>query len=371
MTRLLTGPATIRLSTNPAMARFLTSPTTVRFLISPATKLLFTSPGVHAWGSVGESCLSFFPSGPLHGARTANTAAITPEGAERKKRILCGPSFPGVNAWASEKARTGTASEKAPTASLSARQAAQQSGKLLGRALRLAIVCIVSMLGVASIAHAEEPTKKNKPADTRTLSPKDFAGLGFSIDPKQGGKGRTSVFGLVGEGYKFAYVFDRSGSMGGEGRESLRAVKAELLKSLEHLDTVHQFQIVFYNERPVVFNPTGTAGRLAFATDENKRLAARFLDSINADGGTDHEQALRTAVNLRPDVIFFLTDADDPKLTAAQLAKIRNLAAGIIINCVEFGPGDKPSGTTFLETLAKQNGGAYVYIDISKYKIEK
>jgi hypothetical protein len=255
--------------------------------------------------------------------------------------------------------------------SLSARQAAEQPRKLFGRALCLAIACVVSMLGVASVAHAEEPTKKKKSADTRTLSPKDFEGLGFSLDPKQGGKGRTSLFGLVGEGYKFVYVFDRSGSMGGEGRESLRAVKAELLKSLDHLDTVHQFQLVFYNERTVVFNPTGTAGRLAFATDENKRLATRFLNSISADGGTDHEAALRTAIHLQPDVIFFLTDADDPKLSAAQLAKIRNLAAGIIINCVEFGPGAKPSGTTFLETLAKQNGGAYVYIDISKYKIEK
>jgi hypothetical protein len=193
-----------------------------------------------------------------------------------------------------------------------------------------------------------------------------FPGLGFSIAPKEGGKARTSLFGVVGEGYKFVYVLDRSGSMGGSGRNSLRAVKAELLKSLNHLDTVHQFQIIFYNERPVVFNPTGTPGRLAFATEQNKARAARFFDSIVADGGTAHEDALRLAIRLRPDVIFLLTDADDPKLSPAQLAKIRQFAAGIIINAIEFGSGPKPPGASFLADLARQNGGGYAYVDISR-----
>jgi hypothetical protein len=231
----------------------------------------------------------------------------------------------------------------------------------------LLLVCVVLLLAIMarSIASAKEPAKK---AAADASPEKQLEGLGFSLAPKEGGKGRTSLFGIVGEGYKFVYVFDRSGSMGGEGRESLRAVKAELIRSLKHLDSVHQFQIIFYNERPVVFNPTGTPGRLAFATDENKQRAARFLDTIVADGGTDHEAALRLAIRLRPDVIFFLTDADDPKLTSAQLAKISRLAAGIIIHAIEFGPGPKPKEESFLAALARQNGGKYAYIDISKHK---
>lgn len=229
----------------------------------------------------------------------------------------------------------------------------------------------VCSIGFVAIALAEEPAKKPADKEVTPTKDKDFEGLGFSISPKEGGKGRTTLFGLPGEGYKFVYVFDRSGSMGGEGRESLRVVKAELTKSLEHLDTVHQFQIIFYNELPVVFNPTGTPGRLAFATEENKKRAIRFLDSIAAVGGTEHEDALRAAIRLRPDVIFFLTDADDPKLTPAQLAKIRSLAAGTIINAIEFGTGPKPDGQSFVEDLAKQNGGGYVYIDISKRNVKK
>ena len=95
---------------------------------------------------------------------------------------------------------------------------------------------------------------------------KEFEGLGFSVAPKGGGKARIGMFGLWGEGYKFVYVFDRSGSMGGDGSASLKAVKAELLASLKNLDTVHQFQIIFYNHRPVLFNPSGTPGKLAFGT---------------------------------------------------------------------------------------------------------
>jgi hypothetical protein len=213
------------------------------------------------------------------------------------------------------------------------------------------VLVVATGLGIALGAEPQEPVP----------------GLGFSIAPKTGGKARTSLFGLVGEGYKFVYVFDRSGSMGGSGRNSLVAVKAELLRSLKDLDTVHQFQIIFYNERPVLFNPTGTPGRLAFATDGNKQRATRFIDSITAEGGTAHEEALKLAIRLQPDVIFFLTDADDPKLTPAELERIRRLAAGIIINAIEFGPGPKPAGASFLAELARQNGGGYTYVDISQY----
>lgn len=180
------------------------------------------------------------------------------------------------------------------------------------------------------------------------------------------GKARTSLFGIVGEGYKFVYAFDRSGSMGGSGRNALQAVKAELLASLDHLDTVHQFQIIFYNERPVLFNPSGTPGRLAFANEQNKDRARRFIESITADGGTEHEDALRLAIKLRPDVIFFLTDADEPQLTRPQLDSLQRLAAGITIHAIEFGQGPKPKGKNFLAVLAQENGGQYTYVDISK-----
>jgi hypothetical protein len=177
------------------------------------------------------------------------------------------------------------------------------------------------------------------------------------------GMGRTSVFGIPGEGYRFAYVFDRSGSMVGR---PLQAAKAQLIASLESLDDNHQFQIIFYNDRVRRFSPTGEPNRLFFATERNKNLAAKFIGSITAESGTDHEQALMLAINLRPDVIFFLTDADEPKLWPGQLAKIERRAAGITIHAIEFGFGPQSDPRNFLVRLARDNGGKHGYVDISK-----
>ena len=225
------------------------------------------------------------------------------------------------------------------------------------------------LLAFSATSCAEEPADKS--AEEKPPAKEGFEGLGFSVAPKEGGKARTSLFGLTGEGYKFVFVIDRSGSMGGDGRNTLRIVKNELVECLKNLDSVHQFQFVFYNHRPVQFNPSGRSGQLAFATDDNKRRAERFLDRISAEGGTNHEDALRLAVRMQPDVIFFLTDADEPVIEPKQMARISAMAAGIVINTVEFGAGPKPEGRSFIAELARQNGGQYAYIDTTKRDAEK
>ncbi len=180
------------------------------------------------------------------------------------------------------------------------------------------------------------------------------------------GYARTGVFGITGEGHKFVYVFDRSGSMDGHGGAPLVAAKNELVSSLKNLGQTHQFQIIFYNEHPRVFNPTGVPGKLVFGTDQNKYLAQKFIGSITADGATRHEEALAMAVRMVPDVIFFLTDADEPRLTAAQLAHIASMNRGSTIHAIEFGYGPQSDSNNFLVKLARQNGGKHTYVDISQ-----
>ena len=46
------------------------------------------------------------------------------------------------------------------------------------------------------------------------------------------------------------------------------------------------------------------------ATAPNKARVQTQLATIAPDGGTDHMSALREALKLKPEVIFFLTDAD-------------------------------------------------------------
>jgi hypothetical protein len=154
--------------------------------------------------------------------------------------------------------------------------------------------------------------------------------------------------------------------MGGSGRSALGAAKAELIKSLQSLKSTHQFMIIFYNETQSVFNPSGQPGKLPFATDQNKQRAVRFIRGITATGSTRHEEALLAALKTRPDVIFFLTDADEPRLSAGQLRELQRRAGGTTINAIEFGLGPKPGDENFLERLASQNGGGYAYKDITQ-----
>ncbi len=193
-------------------------------------------------------------------------------------------------------------------------------------------------------------------------------GAGTSNRPARGARGgyaRTGVFGVEGEGTRFVYVFDRSGSMDGHGGAPMAAAKSELIASLRDLGPTHQFQIIFYNEHPRIFNLSGAPGRLVFANPQNVNLATRFIEATPADGGTEHEEALSLALRMGPDVIFFLTDADEPRLSNDQLDRLARINRGSMINTIEFGYGPPIDSNNFLVRLAQRNGGKHVYVDIS------
>lgn len=181
-----------------------------------------------------------------------------------------------------------------------------------------------------------------------------------------GGQATTQVYGLTGQGSKFIYVFDRSGSMSGYGGRPLRSAKAELIASLQDLDRTHQFQIIFYNQDPQVFALRGRAPRMEFGDDDGKAAAVKFVQGVVASGGTEHLRPLQMALALRPDVIFFLTDADEPELNADELAQIQRANKGAQIHAIEFGFGQASGEDNFLKRLARQNGGQHTYVDISK-----
>lgn len=189
-----------------------------------------------------------------------------------------------------------------------------------------------------------------------------------------GNQARTSIFGAEGTGSKFVYVFDRSASMDGYEGRPLAAAKRELVASLGDLDQIHQFQIIFYNEHPTVFNPSyPQPPRMLFGDAATKRLAQNFVRGVVAAGGTGHLEALKLAVGMQPDVIFFLTDAGEPELSASEMEEIRrrNARAGAVLNVIEFGAGPQPRSANFLVRLAQQNGGRYVYVDVTRLPLQQ
>jgi hypothetical protein len=189
-----------------------------------------------------------------------------------------------------------------------------------------------------------------------------------------GGGVQTSVFGVAGQGSTFVYVFDRSSSMEGFEGRPLAAAKHELITSLADLHEIHQFQIVFYNDRLTICNATpGLTPKLLYGNERDRKLATAFVRGIRGAGGTRHFEALMTALGMAPDVIFFLTDAGEPALSEAEMSQIRraNRRYGASINTIEFGVGPQSTGDNFLVRLAEQNSGRHGYVDVTRLRPER
>jgi hypothetical protein len=191
----------------------------------------------------------------------------------------------------------------------------------------------------------------------------DF-GSGPGNRPGRGSGNGTSMYGIPSKGKKFVYVIDRSSSM----TDVLLQAKNELMASLRRLDESQSFQVIFFNDQPhELQNRFG----MFHGTESDRRVVEDQLAGIGADGGTRRERALELALTYHPDVIYFLTDADNP-MTAAAREEIRRRLRGAQINCVEFGIGPAPAGAdgkqvlNFLHKLAAESGGGHLYVDITR-----
>jgi hypothetical protein len=196
-------------------------------------------------------------------------------------------------------------------------------------------------------------------------------GTGGGAGGVGGGQGEAVVpfFGTKGKGTKFVFVLDRSASMDGA---PLRKAKAELIKSVNALDNLHQFNIIIYNTT-FESRRSGVGPRLIYATDTEKRGAEKYINGITAVGGTGHYEPLMRAIRHRPDVIFFLTDGESKDdLTAVQLEAIErenSFGRGAQINVIQFGSGGlTDSESRSLQRLAEQNHGDYEYYNVTGWK---
>jgi len=165
-------------------------------------------------------------------------------------------------------------------------------------------------------------------------------------------------------GRSFVFLIDRSKSMTAQGMNAIEIARRELRSALAALTPEHRFQIIAYNFKTLFVNER----MMLPATEENKQQADRFLAELGGFGATQHEMALQTAIQLQPDVIYLLTDGGDPYLNDAQLARIRQRAAGrVVIHCVQFVADAPPVSNPFLERLAEQNRGTYRVVSGSKH----
>lgn len=160
------------------------------------------------------------------------------------------------------------------------------------------------------------------------------------------------VLGSLHERFKagrsIAYVIDRSSSMGSDGQ--LRAACKAVRASLQQLSPESRFQIVAYNAASTML-----ASQPLPATEDNKLRAIRWLDTLLAEGSSNHLVGLREALWQQPDAVFLLTDADD--LEAKEVKAIASLVRDrVLLNAVLFGSGLRTIETP-LQRLCESTGG--------------
>lgn len=187
--------------------------------------------------------------------------------------------------------------------------------------------------------------------------------LGNSKSPASG---KVPFFGIEGSGSRFIYLMDRSYSMMGFEGKPLRRAKDEVINSIKSLGTSNQFQVIFYNDHPHPFG--GSNPKLLYGEDRDKELAIRFVRDVTGIGGTNHVDALMAALAMNPDVIFFLTDADDNPGTQ-KLNRIADRAdkAGTTIHCIQFGTGPASFQSGWITQLAERTGGKFRYVDVTQF----
>ena len=76
-------------------------------------------------------------------------------------------------------------------------------------------------------------------------------------------------------------------------------------------------------------------------------------------------------MQMRPDVIFFLTDADDP-MPKSELEEIADLnrRAGVVISTIEFGRGPAEQAKNS-HRLRGSTGGQYGYVDTRSLRVRR
>jgi hypothetical protein len=188
----------------------------------------------------------------------------------------------------------------------------------------------------------------------------------FSPAPSQGGARFAGL--TTSNARSIVYVIDASGSL----IAAHQVVVQELARSLEALTPQQQFSVVFFQQdRALVVPP----GKLLAATEREKTRALAWIrQSVIPAGSSNPIRALETALQLKPDAIFLLSDnitgagqfeVDQRDLLATLDAlnpRDRSGRRATQINCIQFLDPD-PLDT--LARIAAEHGGSggYKFLD--------
>ena len=157
-------------------------------------------------------------------------------------------------------------------------------------------------------------------------------------------------------GKEIIFIIDVSGSMQGT---SINQAKQSLLYSINRLNQGDSFNIIAFNssytylsETPLIYN------------EESSEKAIRFINNLNANGGTLPAPALKYAMNMKEDIskvkmLIFMTDG-----AIGNELDIINLIDNNLKNARLFGVGIGSAPNSYLlEKVCEKGRGTYTYIN--------
>ena len=92
-------------------------------------------------------------------------------------------------------------------------------------------------------------------------------------------------------------------------------------------------------------------------TYNNRNRVLQWAYNVSPDGGTDPQGALKQALELEPDVVFFLTDGDIPDTTRRTVKRHRK--GTTVVNTICVG---SHAATELMKEIAINSGGQFVAV---------
>ena len=230
----------------------------------------------------------------------------------------------------------------------------------------------------------EAPTPAVPRAPTPPVAPK--------ATPSSRGSGTGSDFmGVKSKGLKVVYVIDRTWSMkleDGSGSHRFDQASLELQRSIKALPPEASFSVIYFAANSVrepdaqqVMPP----GKMTVATASNKAAAVRWIGKQKPSNEITlgyPSRALRTALRMHPDTIYFMTDGapgvavDDDGIEildkqgqpvlewgwitdAVKAVHEMNADGAVQVNTIAF---HEQASEAYLKQMAMDNAGTYRYV---------
>jgi hypothetical protein len=221
----------------------------------------------------------------------------------------------------------------------------------------------VSPIGeLATVDFAPDaPLAPPSPAESALTSSASHSAMSLKSDSDA----KIQFCGVEGGGNHFVYLVDSSGSMG----DAFESARGELIRSIEFLKAEQRFYVVFFDAESEYMRLSDAGQdepRSVYATEENKAALSRWAMRISMDRGRAPYDPLRFALNLKPDVVFLLSDGEFPQGIEDLLKeenKVENLFGDRHPICIVHTIGyHSKEGESRMRRIAQQNQGQYRHI---------